>query len=688
MKKRTMTIIGAGIVVAALAACGGQPGGATSDLSGSSSVSSAQEDYVDYVTLTLNGTNLDQGKTLASIGYKVIAHHTVEGDYNITGKSSCTLTITSPSGKTGFKDTDPLMESGTYTIVASYRNQVDSEPATFTVSSGDVDQEDHFKRLFDSFDGKDQWHLQENQGDHILKSTGTQRLLVVPVQFQDYKFTDDQLVKLQKAFFGEAEETSWESLASYYKKSSYGKLNLTGEIAPVFTAKETVAEAAALKAEDVLPPGEFDSLIPYWNISWYYADESTSWLREQGFDVDSYDNDPVDGYIDAVWMIYPNPQGKDEKGREDWWAWVHRDYVNRDLGEAGEPAIPYDIGWASYRFIEREYAFYNDDINIDCHTLVHETGHLMGLNDYYDTTSTVSPTGGVSMMDLNIGDHTPYSKMCLDWTTPRVIEADDENADYFISTLKPFTETGDCLLLHTNSQELSPTAKNPNNDEPNQIEAWNQTPFDEYILIAYYTPDGLFEKDAVDGYPEWANKEAYYGHGGPFDKPGIVAYHIDSRMLKVRPHGNSTWVEWTDDFYPSTAVFDENGALVDGSYIRCDASNTPGKSQVMTPDSETGLSDIQFYQETLLSSDGRDDFLKKAYGERMGVSESNLFLPDKNFGFSKEKFKNFFPYKEGKSSEVIFNDGTPIEYNFAVTEINYEKGAEGNYAKILFAKVA
>lgn len=84
-----------------------------------------------------------------------------------------------------------------------------------------------------------------------ISSVGTSKALVVPVQFvpttinkssgrgQTAKkygsFSSTDLAKLNKIFNGTSAETGYESVSSFYKKSSYGKLNLTFDIADVFT---------------------------------------------------------------------------------------------------------------------------------------------------------------------------------------------------------------------------------------------------------------------------------------------------------------------------------------------------------------------------------------------------------------------------------------------------------------------
>ena len=76
--------------------------------------------------------------------------------------------------------------------------------------------------------------------------------------------------------------------------------------------------------------------------------------------------------------------------------------------------------FAGYDFITQDVAItsgfnYDDNKGLDSHVLIHETGHMLGLNDYYNTygDSTYSPLGGLDMMDGDFGDNNPYSKILL-----------------------------------------------------------------------------------------------------------------------------------------------------------------------------------------------------------------------------------------------------------------------------------
>ena len=124
-------------------------------------------------------------------------------------------------------------------------------------------------------------------------------------------------------------------------------------------------------------------------------------------------------------------------------------------------------------------------------TFIHETGHMLGLDDYYDIDPEYGPDGGAGggdMMDAAVGDHGPASKILLGWAKPQVIN------ESRTVTLKAFESTGDCIVIKKDA------ASNNFNCE--------------YIVIDLYTPTGLHIK---------AN-----GYLGLPDETAVRIWHIDA----------------------------------------------------------------------------------------------------------------------------------------------------------------
>lgn len=334
-------------------------------------------------------------------------------------------------------------------------------------------------------------------GSGPLSANGDSKVLIVPVQMKEaQEWTPAMLVNLENAMFGKSEDTSWESVSSFYYKSSYGNLNINGEIADVFHVDKTVNELNAM------------------NANYYSQTRHTVYIAEAFYDqadadlLKEYDTDG-DGYVDAVYFIYSNPYD----GVNFWaWVWWMKSYFTSNVNK---PGINTHM-WASYKFIQDGYGA----SGIDAHTFIHETGHILGLDDYYDygsdSRAPLSPAGGVDMMDYNITDHSSYSKFALNWTKPYYVDGSLSTTKI---TINSFTDTGDFILLKSD---------------------WNRSALDEYILIELFTPTGLNEKDSLEPYPS----SRLQG----FNTPGIRIYHIDSRAGRFNYRGaDYGFAEYTDN---------------------------------------------------------------------------------------------------------------------------------------------
>ena len=365
----------------------------------------------------------------------------------------------------------------------------------------------------------------KTQDKITLNAVGTQNILVLPIQFSDY--TCDGLAggcagskqNIETAFFGEAEDTGWESVASFYQKSSYGKLNITGTVADWYQVGTTFAEAE--RRHEIL--GD--------DPTWYILRDAVQAYKDAHDEIYQFDKN-MDGYIDAVWMIYSAPYSTNSSTTFEW-AFTFWDYLQNP-----DPLSPVGnaYAWASYQFI-----FEGNYSKPDAHSYIHETGHLLGLEDYYSyDTWDWSPVGQLDMMDGNIGDHDAFSKGVLGWTEPFVAQKAGE------ITLRPFESTGDCLIIG------------------NQ---WNGTMFSEYLLLEYYTPTGLNQLDAELGYPNRPRM---------FTQSGLKVLHIDARL------GAFKWMtsvnSWVFTGYTDQVVYASNPILNDFQCTRVLASNTPSIS--------------------------------------------------------------------------------------------------------------
>ena len=134
----------------------------------------------------------------------------------------------------------------------------------------------------------------------LTPSIGDINLLVVPIEFSDKEsFTKEQLNNINYSFNGNKEDNSndyWESLKSYYNKSSYGKLNFNCVISDVFTPSFTSSLFVAKE-----------------NANLDYFQTGTHVLAEEVYNKATINSKPInykdfdsnkDGYVDGVWFIF------------------------------------------------------------------------------------------------------------------------------------------------------------------------------------------------------------------------------------------------------------------------------------------------------------------------------------------------------------------------------------------------
>ena len=301
-----------------------------------------------------------------------------------------------------------------------------------------------------------------------LPDSGTYSALVVPVQFTDTTISSSSLTKLNKALNGSTTDTGWQSVKTYYQTSSFGALNLSFDIQSVYVASGSSSYYNTYNSNNVDGP---ELLLR--QVLAYYEDK---------LDLTKYDVNN-DGCIDAVYLIYSAPVEYED---DDSIYWAYVTWSNDQTAYDG--VYPYYYLFAGFDFMDEGVS--GDMINAS--TYIHETGHLLGLDDYYDYyegEGSDMGLGGADMMDYTIGDQNVYSKTMLDWVTPTVVT---QTGTY---TLTPSQTAGDCLML---------------------LLDYDGSYFSEYLLIDLYTSTGL-----------------NYGHSNNlYDGAsyGVRIYHVDSTI--------------------------------------------------------------------------------------------------------------------------------------------------------------
>lgn len=336
-----------------------------------------------------------------------------------------------------------------------------------------------------------------------LPTTGDVKLLVIPVTFTDYRcgnVCETRKEQIRKSFFGAANETSWHSVKSFYEASSYGKLTLTGVVTDWFDSSWSSSTFAELTTQE----GDYSYAF---DPTWAMLDAAIAFAKTNlNSNLSEYDTDD-DGFIDSVYLIYNNPNSTNavysDAGEDVYWAYTYWHYNNYDKGNVNSPA-GMTLVWSSYDFMFEGYGANG----IDAHTYIHEMGHAFGLDDYYTySMDDWGAAGGLDMMDYNILDHNAYSKYFLGWTTPYVLDGNQNTTQI---TLQPFESSGDFFLLGNN---------------------WNGSSFDNYLIFEFYTPTGINQKDSAAAYP---------GNGvRGFNVPGVKIYHVDARLGRYRNSNGS-----------------------------------------------------------------------------------------------------------------------------------------------------
>ena len=333
----------------------------------------------------------------------------------------------------------------------------------------------------------------------VMPSTGDVNVLVVPVLIPEYELIDvnrdgqDDKDKVREdintVFFGDPntdDRLRFGSVASFYEESSYGKLHLKGTVTDWFNVEE---ELGYTKANQITSDVTTEIMLK----------AVENYRTTQSDKLTSFDSDE-DGFIDAVWLVYGAPDYTNGgPNLEDNNYWAYTSWANQDKsGNKNEP-VANVYGRASYDFMYEGY----QTSSLDSHTFIHETGHFLGLQDYYSTDGnpTYSPLGKVDMMDNNIIDHNSYTKLLLGWTKPYLVYG---NASI---DLKSMQNENACIVLQGDDAEVS-----------NEF-----NPFSEYILIEFYTNEGLNE---IDSYEQYEHVLAPQGKG-------VRIYHIDKRLFSI-----------------------------------------------------------------------------------------------------------------------------------------------------------
>src|SRR5574344_401215 len=309
------------------------------------------EGYYLY-TLNVNGTSIVDDVVNNKVTFKLVG-----GENNVTGTFKSGVVSTAAivvvdtmengvvssslaSGKANDITTLTITPNEGYKIYTltvngtSIVNNVKNNSVTYTLKSGENRVTGSFKAIGDATSStekltKDKLNFTNtNLGvaseTYYTPSVGSPNILVVPVQFSDItsKWTNTRLQNLGYALNGSnADGTTdyWESLASLYKKSSYGALTpnyvVTDTVIPTMTGNTFKSKTDDFGTESL-------TLI----------DEIYSKIAVNGVKISSnisqYDSDN-DNLIDGIWFIY-NEFDLNNVDSNAYWAYTYWYYAYND----------------------------------------------------------------------------------------------------------------------------------------------------------------------------------------------------------------------------------------------------------------------------------------------------------------------------------------------------------------------
>jgi M6 family metalloprotease-like protein len=241
-----------------------------------------------------------------------------------------------------------------------------------------------------------------------LPTTGTVRILALLISFSDYAGATPAAAFESRLFGSGSGSLPYDSLANFYQRSSYGQLNITGDVLGWYQtsyARSTVAETDAGR-QGVIK-------------------EALSHYDAQGFDFSPYDNDG-DGAIDYFCVFWAGPH---EDWADFWWGY-YTSFTDSAFRIDGKRLSNYSWQWELYDYPNGSFT---------PSTIIHETGHALGAPDLYDYDDTVGPRGGVGGLDIMDyeGDHNCFTKFMFDWLTPTVVPSGSRTVTLRASGLYP-----------------------------------------------------------------------------------------------------------------------------------------------------------------------------------------------------------------------------------------------------------
>lgn len=260
-----------------------------------------------------------------------------------------------------------------------------------------------------------------------LPTTGTPKVLAILIDFPDYPHNEanQSVSDFTTKFTGAGDPLlyPYDSLTKFYERSSYNQLSIQSGILGWYTAKNP------RNYYEKLGDGVGQDVLIMEAINYYDS---------QGVDFSQYGNG--DSEIDTLYIKWTGPN---TGWSGFWWAYQWQFFASFTVD--GMHLSKYVWSW----YGAETYTSTNWQGEYEPRVDIHETGHALGLPDYYDYDPARGPDGGVGdldMMDANWGDHNAFSKFLLGWISPTIVAS-----GITTKTFNPSGSSQDAALIMPNA---------------------------------------------------------------------------------------------------------------------------------------------------------------------------------------------------------------------------------------------
>lgn len=272
-------------------------------------------------------------------------------------------------------------------------------------------------------------------------TTGNQRGLVILLQYQDVKFLKDSLTTNQifKRFFNEEgykEYGNEGSVRDYFKKQSYGKLDIDFDVVGPFTVSHKMEYYGKHYTDD--QGNEHNDANPITMVA-----EGVDFAYKAGVDFSKYDwND--DKEVDQVFVIYAGYAEAQNAAPETIWPheWT--------LAAEGKTKKYNGVTINTYGCASELSGNKGEDLD-GIGTACHEFTHCLGLPDMYDTSGDNYGMSNWDVMDYgsyNDNSHSPagytaYERWFSGWMEPKELKEQTS-----IEGMKPLINEPEAYILY------------------------------------------------------------------------------------------------------------------------------------------------------------------------------------------------------------------------------------------------